>query len=115
MRTSADHVRLAQGVEHFTVQFEDAPRITEQHLALGRQAHLPAVTLEQLALQHVFFQTLHLHAHRRLRAVDHFAGAGKTALIGDGDEGAQHIGIDTGVGRQLMNLRDACHQKHSLD
>ncbi|MNT02885.1 hypothetical protein D3C72_1373970 [compost metagenome] len=41
-----DHVRHAQGVEHFAVKFEDAPGIAEQHLALGSQAHLAAITLE---------------------------------------------------------------------
>ncbi|MOA27164.1 hypothetical protein D3C78_1480160 [compost metagenome] len=97
------------------MQLEDAPGIAQQHLAFGSQPHLAAVALEQLALQNVFFQAFHLHAHRRLGAVDHLASTGETALIGNRDKGAQDIGIDTGVGRQLMNLRDACHQKHSLD
>ncbi|MNT65870.1 hypothetical protein D3C72_2038870 [compost metagenome] len=58
----ANHVGLTQGIEHLTVQLEDAPRIAQQHLAFGRQPHLPPVALEQLALQHIFFQSFHLHA-----------------------------------------------------
>ncbi len=58
-----DHMRLAQGVEYLAMQLEDAPRITQQHLALGRQPHLTAVALEQRALHHVFLQPLYLHAH----------------------------------------------------
>ena len=109
------HMRLAQGIEHFTVQFQDAPRITQQHLAFGREPYLPAIALEQFALQHVFFQTLHLHADRRLSAIDGLAGTGETALVGNGDEGAQHVCVDAGIGGQLINLRDVMHKKHSLD
>ncbi|MNO87026.1 hypothetical protein D3C76_784410 [compost metagenome] len=58
----ADHVWLTQGVEHLAVQLEDSPRITQQHLAFGCEPHLASVALEQLALQHIFFQPLHLHA-----------------------------------------------------
>jgi len=97
------------------MQLEDAPRITQQHLALGGQAHLAAFALEQLALQDVFLQAFHLHADRRLGAVDHFAGAGKATLLGDGDEGAQHVGIEALILGHCINLRDAWHQKHSLD
>ena len=111
----ADHVRLTQGVEHFTVQLEDPPGVAEQHLALGGQLYLAAVALEQLALQHVLFKTLHLHADRRLRAVDQLASTGETALVGNGDERAQDFGINAGVGAQLINLRDVLHKKHSLD
>lgn len=70
------------------MQLEDAPGIAKQHLAFGGQAHLAAVALEQLALEDVFLQALHLHADRRLGAVDHLASAGEAALFGDGDEGA---------------------------
>ncbi|MCY1431689.1 hypothetical protein D9M71_476630 [compost metagenome] len=92
----ADHVRLAQGVEHLPMQLEDAPRIAEQHLSLRRQPHLAAVALEQRALQHVVLQTLHLHAHCRLGAVHHFRCAGEAAVIGDRHEGAQQFGVDAG-------------------
>ena len=36
--------------------------------------------------------------------VDPFGGAGKTTLVGDGDEGAQHVGVDARVDGQLINL-----------
>jgi len=68
-----------------------------------------------LALQDVFFQAFHLHAYRRLGAVDHLTGAGEAALLGDGDEGAQHVRIEALVLGHCINLRDASHQKHSLD
>ncbi|MNJ43608.1 hypothetical protein D3C77_386220 [compost metagenome] len=42
----ADHMRHAQGIEHFAMQLEYASRITEQDLALGSQAHLASVTFE---------------------------------------------------------------------
>ncbi|MNE51962.1 hypothetical protein D3C80_1466150 [compost metagenome] len=89
------------------MQLEDAPGIAQQHLALGGQAYLAAVALEQLALQDVFFKAFHLHAHRRLGAVDHFASAGETALLGNGDEGAQHVRIEALVLGHCINLRDA--------
>ncbi|MNF98717.1 hypothetical protein D3C84_815880 [compost metagenome] len=91
-------MRFAQGVEHLAVQLEDAPGVTQQHLAFSGQAHLAAVALEQLALQHVLFQPLHLHADGGLRAVDQLPCAGETALIGDGHKGAQHFGVDTWEG-----------------
>ncbi|MNG36144.1 hypothetical protein D3C84_1230800 [compost metagenome] len=75
------------------MQLEDAPGIAQQHLAFGSQPYLAAVALEQLALQDVLFQAFHLHAHRRLGAVDHLAGAGEAALVGDGDEGAQYVRV----------------------
>ena len=43
----ADHVRLAQGVEHFAVQFEDTSGVTEQHLALDCEADGAAVFLKE--------------------------------------------------------------------
>ncbi|MNP74135.1 hypothetical protein D3C76_1709600 [compost metagenome] len=58
----ADHVGLTQGIEDLAVQLEDPSRIAQQHLAFGRQPHLPSVALEQLTLQHIFFQSFHLHA-----------------------------------------------------
>lgn len=58
----ADHVWLAQGVEYLAMQLEDAPRVAQQHLALGRKAHLAPITLEQGALHYVILQALHLHA-----------------------------------------------------
>ncbi|MCY1463579.1 hypothetical protein D9M71_814870 [compost metagenome] len=58
----ADHVGLTQRIEDLAVQLEDASRIAEQHLAFSRQSHLPPVALEQLTLQHIFFQSFHLHA-----------------------------------------------------
>ncbi|MCY1407960.1 hypothetical protein D9M71_232730 [compost metagenome] len=87
----ADHVRHAQSVEHLAMQFENALGVAEQNLAFGGQAHLTAVTLEQLALDDVLFQAFHLHAHRRLGTVDHFTGTGETTVLGDGDEGAQDV------------------------
>ncbi|MNH12306.1 hypothetical protein D3C79_718430 [compost metagenome] len=111
----ADHVRHAQGVEHFAMQLEDAPCVAQQYLALGGQAHLAAVALEQLALQDVFLQAFHLHADGRLGAVDHFAGAGEPTLLGNGDKGAQHVGIEALVVGHCINLLDAWHKKHSLD
>ena len=108
-------MRHAQGVEHLALQLEDAPCITKQHLALGGKAHLAAVALEKLALKDVFLQALHLHADGRLSPVDHLAGAGKAALLGNGDEGTQHIGIEALILGHCINLRDASHQKHSLD
>ncbi|MNL16362.1 hypothetical protein D3C87_1373990 [compost metagenome] len=109
----ADHVRFAQSVEHFAVQLEDAPRITQQHLALGGEPHLPSVTLEQLTLQHIFFQPFHLHADGRLGAMDQFTGAGKAALVGNRDKGAQHFGIDRRVARhtsisEMVAIRNIC-------
>ena len=50
----------------------------------------------QCALEHIFFQSFHLHAHRRLRAVDHFSCTGKAAVIGNCGEGAQQVGVDAG-------------------
>ncbi|MCY1240273.1 hypothetical protein D9M72_531110 [compost metagenome] len=57
------HVRLAQGIHHLSMQLEDAPRIAQQDLPLGGEPDLAAVALEHRALQDVFFQPLHLHAH----------------------------------------------------
>lgn len=111
----ADHVRFAQGIEHLAVQLEDPPSVAQQHLAFGGELDLASVTLEQAALQYVFFQPLHLHAHGRLGAIDQFPGPGETALVGDGDKGTQHFRIDARVTRQLINLRDVLHKKHSLD
>ena len=87
-------MRLTQGIEHFTVQFEDAPRIAEQHMAFGSKADIAPVALEQCAFEHVIFEPFHLHADGRLRAVDHFGGTGKTTVIGNRGKGAQQVGID---------------------
>ncbi|MNZ86706.1 hypothetical protein D3C78_1055360 [compost metagenome] len=92
-----DHVRLAQRGQQFALQLEDAPRVAQQHLALRRQPYLAAVALEQRSLQHVLLQALHLHAHRRLGAVDRLGRAGEAALVGDGDEGAQQLAVDAWI------------------
>ena len=80
---------------------EPSPVVETRRLALrspGAQdiSRLATLALEQRALHHVFFQALHLHADRRLGAVDHLGGAGKAAVIGNGDEGAQQLAVDAG-------------------
>ncbi|MNE90490.1 hypothetical protein D3C80_1880080 [compost metagenome] len=97
------------------MQLEDPPSVAQQHLSFSSELDLAPITLEQPALQHVFFQPLHLHADGRLGAIDQFPGPGETALVGDGDKGTQHFRIDARVTRQLINLRDVLHKKHSLD
>ncbi|GKQ29070.1 hypothetical protein PSTH68_06145 [Pseudomonas syringae pv. theae] len=110
----ADHVRLAQGVEHFAVQLENPPCVAEQYLALCGEVQGPAFTLKQLTLNDILLQTLHLHADRRLSAVDHFTCASKTAVVGNGHKGTKQFGINARIIGQTINLPDELHKKHSL-
>ncbi len=90
----ADHVRFAKGGEHFAVQFENAPRIAKQDLTLSGETYLTPIALEQLTLQHVFLESLHLHAHRRLGSVYPLARLGEAAFVSNRHKGAQYFGVN---------------------
>ena len=51
------------------------------------------------------FQTFHLQADGRLRAIEHRGGARERELFGDRHEGAKQIGIESGRSHK-RNLSD---------
>ena len=79
--------RLQKMGDRLLVELEQAPRIAEQRLPSGGEAHLTSLTDKQRAAQGIF-QPLDLHADRRGTAIDLPGRASKAAALGDGDKGA---------------------------
>jgi hypothetical protein len=72
---------------------QDAPRVWQQQLAVGRQRHAAAVALEQRPAE-LLLEPAHLHADRRLGPVHPLGGGGVAAGLGDRYEAAQEVGIE---------------------
>ena len=88
----AGHGAAAHGGQGRVVHLQNPPGIAQQGLPRLGQFHNPALAAEQGRARTVF-QPPDLKADRRLGAVDALGGGAEAARVGDGDEGAQQIGI----------------------
>ena len=74
------------------IHAEDAARVIEQDLSFPGEADRTTQTLEKLFADRAF-QTLYLHAHRRLSPMNPLRGAREAAALHHGDERIQIVRI----------------------
>ncbi len=67
-----------------------------RNLAVPGQLHAAAAAAMQKLLAERRLQPLDLHRYGRLRPPDELRGTSEAALLGDEDEGAQQIGVESG-------------------